>query len=187
MGQAHRVGRHGAGFVVRAVGLGTGLALWIWLCDLWLKAMARVGACEGAPPLREVITHPWRLPESCPGASVLGETLRLLPAPRSGAPFDLLAPALTGVAGQLWGLALLALASAVTIVVVRWRWRDAGDALALGVLWAGCLTLALPRLLGDGAGLTEIAFVGVPTGIGDLALFSALAWLCWRAVAERLA
>lgn len=88
---------------------------------------------------------------------------------------------LTGPTG---GLALLAIAAVVTIAVVLWRWRDRGDALALGVLWGGATSLALPMLVGPGHGLADLAIGGLCLALGDLAMLWALAWLVWRAVAE---
>ena len=78
---------------------------------------------------------------------------------------------------------MLALATTVTALVVLWRYRDPGDALALGGLWGGCAVLAAPGLQGMG-GFSEIALLGVPTGVGDVAVLWSLAWLLWRAVAE---
>ena len=78
----------------------------------------------------------------------------------------------------------LAIATVVTTVVIRWRWRDPGDALALAALWAGAGLLAVPRLMGGGTGLTELSVYGTGTGLGDLSLVWGLGWLAWRAIAE---
>jgi hypothetical protein len=75
-------------------------------------------------------------------------------------------------------------AALVTVLVVRWRWRAAGDPLALGALWAGILIHALPRLLGSSGSFTEFEWLGLSTGLGDMALAWGLLWLIWRFLAE---
>lgn len=184
MARASRPKRGASSVVVRALLL----AGWVGVCDVWLKAMARAGGCVDAPAVADWVTQPWSLlgplPAQCPGAPLFSEAVRLAPAVRDGGPLGVLAPAFTGVYGQLWALALLALATTVTILVARWRWRDSADGLAIGTLWGGCATLALPRLLGNGAGLSEITIGGVATGIGDIAVVWAGIWLLWRAIAE---
>ncbi|MEM6994480.1 MAG: hypothetical protein AAF721_28450 [Myxococcota bacterium] len=179
MAQAHHAPAGGTNPVVRALLL-TG---WIGLTDLWLKLMARAGGCTDAPAVADMLRSPWALPSECPGAPLLGTAVQLAPTVRDGGPFGLLPGTFGGVMGQIWGLSLIALAVVVTILVVRWRYRHAGDTLALGVLWGACGVLALPRLLGTG-GVAEITVAGVSTGIGDAALAWALGWLVWRAIAE---
>ena len=66
----------------------------------------------------------------------------------------------------------------------RWRWRSTGDATALGATWGAALILALPRLMGDGAGMAELHLGGMATGLGDFALLWVVIWLSWRAIAE---
>ena len=96
----------------------------------------------------------------------------------------LAAGALDGDAGRFWAYGLLAVAALVTILVWRWRWRSTGDATALGATWGAALILALPRLMGDGAGMAELHLGGMATGLGDFALLWVVIWLSWRAIAE---
>lgn len=166
------------GSVVVRAGL---LAVWVGLCDAWLKAMARAAGCSEPPDIGSLVAHPWALPEQCPGAALVGESIRLAPAVRDGGPFGIAGGMLTGPTG---GLVLLAIAAVVTIAVVLWRWRDRGDALALGVLWGGAASLALPMLVGPGHGLADLTVGGLALALGDLAMLWALAWLVWRAIAE---
>lgn len=172
--------RGSSGFIGRAVLL----AGWIGLTDLWLKTMARAGGCTDAPGLAKLLENPWVIPNNCPGRPLLGEAVLLAPAVRDGGPFGVLAPSLSGATGETWGFVVLGLAAVLTVLVARWRWRDPGDILALGVLWGGCLVLALPRVLGDGTGVTELTVAGIGVGIGELTVAWALAWLAWRFVAE---
>ena len=169
-----------SGVLVRAAVLGG----WIALCDLWLKVVARVGACPDAGGLSQVVQQPLDVPPACAAMPLVGDAVILLPAASNGGPLGLLGSTLSATHGPLWALAVLALASTVSILVGRWRYRDPGDAHALAALWAGSVTLAVPRVLGGGSGLTEIAIGGMPTGIGELAVLWSLLWLAWRAIAE---
>lgn len=164
--------RGSSGFIGRAALL----AVWIGLTDLWLKTMARAGGCTDAPGMAKLLENPWVIPGDCPGRALAGEAVLLAPAVQNSGPF--------GMSGETWGFAVLGLAAVLTVLVARWRWRDPGDILALGVLWGGCLVLALPRVLGEGAGVTELTVLGVGLGIGALTVTWALAWLAWRFVAE---
>lgn len=169
--------RWDSGVVVRA-GL---LTIWVGLCDVWLKAMARAGGCSDPADIGSLVAHPWALPEQCPGAALLGESIRLAPVVRDGGPLGIAGGLVTGSTG---GLVLLGIAAALSVAVLVWRWRDRGDALALGVLWGGALTLALPMLVGPGSGMADLAVGGMAIALGDLAMLWALAWLVWRAIAE---
>jgi len=169
-----------SGLIMRVALLGG----WIGLCDLWLKLMARAGGCADPSGVVDMLGHPLTIPEQCSGTPLLGEAIRLAPGIRNGGPFGLAAPSLAGGTGQLWALALLALATTVTILIVRWRWRTPGDGLALGALWGGAATLAIPRLVAGGEGLFEFTVSGAGAGVGDIALVLALVWLAWRWIAE---
>ncbi len=161
------------------------LGTWLFVCDVMLKILARVAACELPLELgRKLVKHAWDTPGTCSTAPLLGEVVMLVPQRHGHALFGVLDGGLTGAAGHVFALFVLALATIVTIIVLRWRWRSAGDAFALGVLVSGALIHAVPRLAGDGTHPTELVVVGVPVGIGDLALLWAIIWIPWRFVAE---
>ncbi len=159
------------------------LAAWVVGCDLWVKIIARAGGC---PPDADVSwpMGAYAITPACEPVALAGEGLALHAATSEGGPFGLLPGVMSQGGGALVGLALLALATVVSILVSRWQWRSAGDPYALGALWGGTLALALPRLAGGGARLTELSLGGMATGLGDLAFVWALAWLTWRFVAE---
>lgn len=152
------------------------VAAWLWGCDLWVKLTARVAACPESPSLREAWAHAWAAPSGCGEADFWG-IARLSPTVRNG-PWGL--PG----AGPVWAYVLLAAAAVVSVLVLRWKWRSTGDALALGALWGAAIVLALPALAGHGGGAAELHLGGLATGLGDLALAWAIVWLGWRAIAE---
>ncbi|MCA9712396.1 MAG: hypothetical protein KDK70_41555 [Myxococcales bacterium] len=162
-----------------------GLAVGGWLvaCDAWVKITARVAACSETPSVGSAMERLWSVPGGCTEAD-FGGFARLSPVVRDGGPLGLGAGLLSGGAGLGWAVALLAVAAVVSVLVVRWRWRSLGDASALGALWGAAVILAGPRLGGDGTGLAELHLGPVATGLGDLALLWATAWLVWRLVAE---
>ncbi len=123
----------------------------------------------------------WTVPPECAPVAV-GGVVTLSPSLRTGiSPLELpLPPGL----GSIWGLALLAIATIVTIVVVRWTRRTKGDALLLGTLWVGVCLHALPRLFMGGPSLAEMQIASLSFGVGDLAILWALLWLTWRFIAE---
>jgi hypothetical protein len=92
--------------------------------------------------------------------------------------------AFSGTLGQLYGLSLLLIPTILTIVVVRWDGRANGDPKALACLWTGGLTLAAPRLIGDGSALAEMTVFGASVGVGTLAMIWGLLWLGLRFIAE---
>jgi hypothetical protein len=157
-----------------------GLLVGAWLvgCDTWVKVTARVAACAVTPTVREAWDQAWTVPQGCGEADFWG-IARLSPIVRDG-PLGLPGP------GMVWAYALLAVAAVVSVLVVRWRWRSTGDALALGALWGAAVILATPVLVG-GTASAELHFGGLATGLGDLALVWALGWLGWRAIAEHRA
>ena len=158
------------------------LASWVVACDLWVKILARAAGCVESPgSVGARVTAAYETPPfgACADVPLLGDALSMRAASSDTGPFGLV-----GGAGGSWvGYAMLAVALVVTILVWRWRWRSSGDPLALGALWGGAIVLALPRLFA-GARLTELELGSVATGLGDLALLWALAWLGWRAIAE---
>lgn len=160
------------------------LAAWIAACDLWVKILSRAAGCPGSPEGAGArIGAAYGEPGECESVPLLGDTLSLHASSTGGGPFGLLEGSPGGAMGSMVGLAILAAATIVTIVVWRWRWRSSGDPLALGVLWGGALVLAAPRLSG-GERVTELALGSMQTGLGDLAIVWAGAWLAWRAIAE---
>lgn len=149
---------------------------WLVGCDTWVKITARVAACPETPSVGTAWAQVFVVPPGCGEADVWG-IARLSPVARGG-PFGL--PG----AGVGWAVALLAVATVVTGLVLRWRWRSRGDAAALGALWGAVLCLATPTLLGTGAGAAEIHLGGLALGLGDVALGWAAVWLGGRAIAE---
>ena len=160
-----------------------GLLLGVWLaaCDGWVKILARSGCCDATASLRDAAAAIWTVPSGCePMGLVAGAELS--PTARAGAtPFGVAIPA---GAEAVWGLALFAVATILTILVLRWRDRARGDMLALGTLWAGVAIHGLPRLAGPGTSFAEVSMAGMSFGIADLAIAWALLWLAWRFVAE---
>lgn len=156
---------------------------WLVGCDAWIKVTARVAACSQTPSVGEAASQVWSVPSGCTEANFWGFA-RLSPVVRDGGPLGLGAGLLGGPAGQGWAIALLAMAALVSVLVLRWRWRSVGDASALGALWGATFILAGPRLASDGSGLAELHLGGLATGLGDLALVWAVAWLSWRLIAE---
>lgn len=154
-----------------------GLLVGAWLvgCDTWVKITARVAACPSTGSVREAWGQAWTVPQGCGEADLWG-IARLSPIVRDGGPLGLPGPA----AG--WAYGLLAVAAVLSVLVLRWRWRTRGDALALGALWGAAIVLAVPML--GGTGTAELHLGGLATGLGDGALVWALGWLGWRAIAE---
>lgn len=168
----------GAGALLGGVFLGG----WLVVCDVWLKLVTRAGGCEPAhQPLQTWFPKLWSVPERCDGIPLPGG-LRLVPGARSNALLGLVdVPA---ESAALLGLGMLAFATVVSILVLRWSWRIPADALALGTLWAGLGILAAPRVMGLGVSFTEVVLGGVAFGLADFAVVWAMLWLGWRAVAE---
>ncbi|MEM6295767.1 MAG: hypothetical protein AAGA54_31130 [Myxococcota bacterium] len=156
-------------------------AVWIGVCDSWIKVLARAGSCASTKTLQEAAANLWSVPSSCDALALFpGATLE--PTARGGmTPMD--AP-LPEAAAAVWGLALLAVATVTGILVLRWSRRTRGDALALGTLWGGLALHALPRLVGPGTSFNEFAVGPVHVGLADLAILWAALWLAWRAAAE---
>ena len=153
------------------------------VCDAVLKALALVGGCGPGRWFRfDLVGDLWTAPP-CVGSPMAGPSIVLWPELRNGILLGL-GPALDGVRGQLWGLALLAAATAVTVVILRWRWRSGADALALGALWGGILIHAGPRLFAGGSTITSIRAFGSGLALGDLIVVWAALWLAWRVIAE---
>lgn len=157
------------------------LGAWIGICDSWIKVLARAGACDSAATLSDALDAVWTLPAECSAVALAGG-VTLEPTARAGAtPFNLPIPeAMVAV----YGLALLAIATVVGIVVLRWSRRTRSDALAVGTLAGGLVLHAVPRMMEAGSSFAEFSVSGVHVGLGDLAIVWASAWLLWRALAE---
>ncbi|MGH1342198.1 MAG: hypothetical protein ACRBN8_11630 [Nannocystales bacterium] len=154
---------------------------WIGVCDSWIKVLARAGACDSTATLDDALTAVWTLPPDCSPVALVGD-VSLQPTARAGAtPFELPVP--EGMVA-VYGLALLAVAAVVGIVVLRWSRRTRSDALAVGTLWGGLVLHAVPRMMDAGSSFAEFSMSGVHVGLADLAIVWAVAWLLWRALAE---
>jgi len=143
------------------------LAGWLVLVDVWVKVVARLGACPGGD------SGPWSVPTSCTPVVVSGD-LVLAPAVREGLPGLPLADALLR---QLGALGVIAAVTIATILIVRARSRHSADLLALGCVWAGAVSMTAPMLFGPGFGFTEIVAGGIAFGVGDLAMAAGALWL----------
>jgi hypothetical protein len=164
-----------------ALASGALLAGWLLACDAWVKLLARSAACADVGTVGDAAGRIWAVPQGCTPLDI-GLGVAVVPMTRTGAtPLDIALPA--GL-GPVWGLALLGVATVVSILFLRWRWRIAGDAMALGTFWAGALLHGLPRMLLGGTTITELQIGAWGIGIGDLALAWGGVWLGWRAVAE---
>ena len=153
-----------------------GFAAWVVTCDAWVKITARVAACPDAPSVVDAWGQIWAAPSGCSEADFWGFA-RLSPVVRGG-PWGLPGD------GAVWAHVLLGVAAIVSVLVLRWRWRSTGDAVALGALWGAAIALALPALLGPGGGAAELHLGGLALGLGDLALAWVVVWLVARLVAE---
>jgi hypothetical protein len=154
---------------------------WLGVCDGWVKVLARAGSCPSTGTLQQALEAVWTVPEACTSVE-LAPGLALTPTARAGAtPLDLPLPA--GMEA-VYGLGLLAVATVAGIVVLRWSRRTRGDALALGTLWGGLVTHALPRMMEGGTSFAEFTVAGTHLGLADLAIVWAAVWLLWRALAE---
>jgi len=154
---------------------------WIGICDSWIKVLARAGACDSTTTLSDALAAVWTLPSDCSAVSLVGD-ISLEPTARTGAtPFELPVP---DAMAAVYGLALLAIATVVGIVVLRWSRRTRSDALAVGTLWGGLVLHAVPRMLDAGSSFAEFSMSGVHVGLPDLAIVWAAGWLLWRALAE---
>jgi lipoprotein signal peptidase len=157
------------------------LALWIVACDLWIKALTRAATCVDFANLLAAVRQPWTPPGSCHPLP-LTHGLQLHPSLREGLAFGFELPP---GAGPLCGLAWIALATVISILVTRWRWRIGSDALALGTLWAGAGIHAFFRLTGPGAAFTDFEVATFGTfALADVAIGWALLWLAWRWLGE---
>lgn len=169
----------------RSIGRGIALAMWIVVLDVVLKLLAHVGGCSDSGVFDlAVFDRLWTAPPGCQKLELLGPFVTLVPTARNGLPFGILEEQLVGFTGQVWGLAMLALAAIVTILVWRWRWQDAGDGLALGAMWGGVLVHGVPRATGSGATFTEINLLDFGVGLGDLALAWGVIWILLRWIGE---
>ncbi len=146
------------------------LGAWLVGVDVWVKIVARLGACPGATTQP---WDPWGPPTSC-GEVGLGGGLALAPAVRDGLPGLGLADPLSR---QLAALAVIAAVTIATIVIGRGRTRQPADLLALGCCWAGAMIWGAPILVGPGVAFTELAVGGVGLGVGDLAIAVGAVWL----------
>lgn len=146
------------------------LGAWLVGVDVWVKLVARLGACPGAST---AAWDPWSPPTSC-GAIDLAGGIALAPAVREGLPGVSLADPLSR---QLVALAVIAAVTIATIVIGRGRARQPADLLALGCLWAGAMIWGAPILAGPGVAFTEFAVGGAGLGVGDLAMAAGAVWL----------
>lgn len=152
--------------------------------DVLLKLLARVGGCEDDAIIDQALVEQiWSSPAACAGTEMAGPSIVLLSHAHEGAVFGL-GSGLSGLNGQVYALGILFVATALSILVARWRWSANGDPRALALVWSGGIVLGLPRLMGDGAGLAELKLFGLSAGIGDLALCLGLLWLGLRFLGE---
>lgn len=144
---------------------------WLVLVDVWVKVVARLGACPGSD------SGPWSNPSvgpaSCSPVVISGE-LVLVPGIREGLPGI---PLVDPLMRQLGALGVIAAVTIVTILIVRARRRQSADLLALGCLWAGAVSMTAPMLFGPGFGFTEMVTAGVAFGVGDVAAAAGVLWL----------
>lgn len=146
------------------------LGAWLVGVDVWVKIVARLGAC---PDASTAAWDPWSTPTSC-GAIDLAGGLALAPAVREGVAGVSIADPLSR---QLVALAVIAAVTIATILVGRGRARQPADLLALGCLWAGAAIWGAPILAGPGVGFTEFAAAGIGLGVGDVAMVVGAVWL----------
>ncbi len=160
--------------------------IWVVLADALLKFFARCAGCVEPLHLdgREFARIYDAAALGCQSEAVFDSPLVLNFAAREGAIFGLGAPAVVGPIGQLYGLAALALAAIVSVLLLRWQWRAVGDPRIVGVLAAGAWIEALPRFLNGGLGITELELFGVGMHLGDLALALGVLWALSRALGE---
>lgn len=159
------------------------VAIVVVASDAWVKVMARVAACPTTQDVREALRTVYSVPPDC-GSTDFWGFAQLSPLVRDGGLLGIGAGLLDGSAGGIWAIGVLAIAAVVSILVLRWRWRSPGDALALGALWGAAIVESGPRLLSEGTGTAELSIGGASTGLGDLALLWAVLWLGWRVIAE---
>ncbi len=164
---------------------GAGLLLWIVACDLVTKCTARLGGCPDDPAINaDFLGGMLAPPAGCEGTELAGPALRLVPGLHDGALFGLGAGQFGGFTGQVYALGLLFFAVALTILIRRWKHQAGADSRVLGLVWAGALLSAIPRLAGAGLGWYEVDAFGLLTGIGELSLVLGVTWALWRFVAE---
>jgi hypothetical protein len=163
------------------------LAIGIAASDLALKLMARVGSCPGEAPAIELWTELWSAPQGCEASAMAGPSIALQSELRSGALFDLASGHFGQVHGQLYALALMSIATVISIFVLRWRYHTTGDAALLLCLWSGALLEAFPRFIHRGLGLAELNIFGAAIGIPDIAFTWALGWFGARLIRELIA
>lgn len=149
---------------------------WLVFVDVWVKAIARLGAC--ADHVGGLLSGVWAVPTACAPVVITGD-LVLVPATREGLPGIPLADPLMR---QLGALGVIAAVTIATIVVMRARNRQSADLLALGCLWGGALAITAPILVGPGVGFTELAASGLAFGVGDVAFAAGLLWLVFERV-----
>jgi hypothetical protein len=148
---------------------------WLVFVDVWVKVIARIGACPGAAK------EPWSMVGECTPVVIVGDLL-LVPAVRDGFP-GLPLPDL--LMRQLAALGVIAAVTIATILVFRARSRQSADLLALGCMWAGAVSVTSPILFGPGlgfaaVGFTELSVQGFAFGVGDAALAVGVLWLLFE-------
>lgn len=162
------------------------LFLWLIATDALLKLLARCANCVDPLylDLRQFASIYVADAPTCSATPLFGTPFALHAAPRDGLWLGLLPEFGSGLNGQLYGLALLALAVLSAILVLRWQWRAHGDAMILAVLGACAWMEAFPRVSGDGRGLATFAIGDFPLALSDIFLPLALVWLLVRVVGE---
>jgi len=162
------------------------MMIWVIATDAVLKFLAHCANCVDPIHLdwREFARVYSFESAACGSNAVFGLPFELAIGTRDGALFGLGAPAFAGLPGQVFGLALLALAALVCIFVMRWKWRAHGDTYLLGALLGGICIEAVPRLISQGQGLTTFSVMGWGLHLGDLAILIASLWLASRAIGE---
>lgn len=161
-------------------------SLWIVLADVVLKFLARCASCVDPLHLDAAeFARVYSVDQATCGANALfSSPITLNHAAREGMFFGLAEGSFVGPVGQLYGLALLAIAAIATVLLLRWQWRANGDPRIVGALLAGAWIEGVPRLINEGVGLSQMDVFGLSLNLGDFAFLFGLVWVISRAIGE---